>query len=230
MKTLGIIGGMSPESTAVYYTHINRRINQKAGGNASAPILLHSVEFQRIVDCQKSGDWAAAGEILTDSARILQQAGAEGILLATNTMHKVAADIVRAIDVPFLHILDGVAAAVLAQNFHTIGLLGTQFAMQDRFYRDGLAARGIDAIVPDAAVQAEIHRIIFEQLCVGKICAESKQFYLDTIRQLADNGAQCMILGCTEIGLLIQQSDTSIALFDSTECHIEMAVDFIQAA
>lgn len=231
MKTLGIIGGMSPESTATYYTAINRLVNQKQGGNHSAPILLHSVEFQEIVSCQKTGNWQLAGEILAQSAKNLQNAGAQAILLATNTMHKVANPIQAAIDVPFLHILDGVGARIKAQNISKVGLLGTRFTMQDRFYRDGLAARGVATIVPDEEAQNEIHRIIFEELCVGQLQERSKQFYLATMQQLAKQGAQGMILGCTEIGLLVNQNDTDIALFDTTEIHIQMAVDFLfQAA
>lgn len=231
MKTLGIIGGMSPESTATYYTQINRQINQQLGGNHSAPLLLHSVEFQQIVDCQKSGNWTQAGKILAQSAQTLQRAGAQAILLATNTMHKVAAPIQAAIDVPFLHILDGVANAIKAQNISQVGLLGTRFTMQDSFYRDGLAERGIQAIVPNNDTQTEIHRIIFEELCVGTFPQCSKQFYLNTMQQLAEKGAQGMILGCTEIGLLVNQSDTTIALFDTTEIHVQMAVNFmLQAA
>ncbi|XXQ68449.1 aspartate/glutamate racemase family protein [Neisseriaceae bacterium B1] len=227
MNTLGIIGGMSPESTAVYYTQINRLVNQRLGGNHSAPLLLHSVEFEEIVRCQKSGDWDKAGEILADSARVLQQAGAQAMVLATNTMHKVAAPIAAAVDVPFLHILDGVAAAILARGMNTVGLLGTRFTMQDTFYREGLAARGVQAIVPDEAAQMEIHRIIFDELCVGKFPAASRDFYLHTMNDLAAKGAQGMILGCTEIGLLVQQSDTTLPLFDTTEIHVKMVVDFI---
>lgn len=230
MKKLGIIGGMSPESTATYYTQINRLINQQLGGNHSAPMILDSVEFQAIVDCQKNGHWQQAGEILAASANRLQQAGAQAIVLATNTMHKVAKPIQAAIDVPFLHILDGVAASIKARNMNKIGLLGTRFTMQDSFYRDGLAARGVQAIVPDDDTQAEIHRIIFTELCVGECSASSKQFYLNTIQQLAQQGAQGMILGCTEIGLLVNQNDTEVALFDSTDIHVQMAVDFLLQA
>lgn len=230
MKTLGIIGGMSPESTAVYYTQINRLINQKKGGNFSAPIVLHSVEFQQIVDCQKSGDWQRAGEILAQSARILQQAGADAVLLATNTMHKVAAPVAAEVSIPFLHIIDGVAESIQRQGFDTVGLLGTQFTMQDGFYLAALAERGIKAVVPDERTQAEIHRIIFEELCVGECLPSSRDFYLHAVGQLAEQGAQGVILGCTEIGLLIGQPDTALPLFDSTAIHIDMAVRFIQAA
>ena len=184
MNTLGIIGGMSPESTAAYYLHINRRVNQIKGGNHSAPLLLHSVEFQHIADCQKSGDWQQAGDLLAQSARTLQNAGAQGILLATNTMHKVAAPIAAAVSVPFLHILDAVAQAARVQGFATVGLLGTRFTMQDGFYTD----------------------------------------------ELAERGTQAVILGCTEIGLLVQQGDTPVPLLDSTEIHVQKAVEFIVQA
>lgn len=227
MNTLGIIGGMSPESTAAYYTQINRLINRQKGGNHSAPILLASVEFQEIVDCQQRGDWHKAGEILAQAARTLEQAGADAVLLATNTMHKVAAPIQAAIGVPFLHILDSVAERIRAQGIRTVGLLGTRFTMQDAFYREGLAERGIQAIVPDECVQAEIHRIIFEELCVGNFTENSRRFYVQTIERLAAQGAQGIILGCTEIGLLVHPEDTVAPLFDTTEIHVHAAAEFI---
>ena len=227
MNTLGIIGGMSPESTAAYYTQINRLINRQKGGNHSAPILLASVEFQEIVDCQQRGDWHKAGEILAQAARTLEQAGADAVLLATNTMHKVAAPIQAVIGVPFLHILDSVAERIRAQGIRTVGLLGTRFTMQDAFYREGLAARGIQAIVPDECVQAEIHRIIFEELCVGNFPENSRRFYVQAIERLAAQGAQGIILGCTEIGLLVRPEDTAAPLFDTTEIHVQAAAEFI---
>lgn len=230
MNTLGIIGGMSPESTAVYYTQINRLINQQRGNNASAPLILYSVEFQEIVDCQKNGDWEKAGKILSQSAKILQNAGAQAVLLATNTMHKVAAPIEAELNIPFLHILTGVAQHIKTQRIHKVGLLGTRFTMQDEFYRTGLAERGIEAIVPDVPTQMEIHRIIFDELCIGKLTPTSKQFYLRAMNDLAQQGAQGMILGCTEIGLLVQQQDTPIPLFDSTQIHVQMAVEFISGS
>ena len=227
MNTLGIIGGMSPESTAAYYTQINRLINRQKGGNHSAPILLASVEFQEIVDCQQRGDWHKAGEILAHAARTLEQAGADAILLSTNTMHKVAAPIQAAIGVPFLHILDSVAERIRTQGIRTVGLLGTRFTMQDAFYREGLAARGIQAIVPDECVQAEIHRIIFEELCVGHFPENSRRFYVQAIERLAAQGAQGIILGCTEIGLLVRPEDTAAPLFDTTVIHVQAAAEFI---
>lgn len=212
MKTLGIIGGMSPESTVTYYSQINRLVNQAKGGNHSAKLLMVSVEFEQIVQCQKVGDWQRAGQILADAAQRLEQIGAQGILLATNTMHKVA---------------DQITAAIQAQKVQKVALLGTRFTMQDGFYRNGLRERGISALVPNAEQQAEIHRIIFEELCVGKFLPESKQFYLEVIADLHRQGAQGVILGCTEIGLLIQQTDFALPFFDTSQCHTKMAVEFI---
>ncbi|WP_439328477.1 aspartate/glutamate racemase family protein [Lonepinella sp. BR2357] len=227
MKTLGIIGGMSPESTITYYQQINRLVNQKLGGNHSAPLLMVSVEFEQIVQCQKSGDWQKAGEILAQAGQKLEQMGADAVLLATNTMHKVAPQIMEQINVPFLHILDATANAIKTKGLSKIAVLGTAFTMQDEFYRNGLTQRGIEMLVPDAKNQQEIHRIIFEELCVGKILPTSKQFYSQTIAELAQQGAEGVILGCTEIGLLVQQNDTVLTLFDTAQLHSEMAVGFI---
>lgn len=227
MKTLGIIGGMSAESTVTYYLEINRLVNQTQGGNTSAPILLDSLNFEEIVQLQRSGNWQKTGEILASSAHKLQQMGADAILLATNTMHKNAPEIEQAIAVPFLHILDGTAAAIKAKGLRKIGVLGTAFTMQDPFYRDGLAARGIKAIMPELSAQAELHRIIFEELCRGKFLPESKAFYLNIINQLAEKGAEGVILGCTEIGLLVQQADHALPFFDTAQIHSQAAVEFI---
>lgn len=229
MKTLGIIGGMSAESTVTYYLEINRLINRAQGGNTSAPILLDSLNFEEIVQLQRSGNWQKTGEVLANSARKLQQMGADAILLATNTMHKNAPEIEQAISVPFLHILDGTASAIKSQGLRKIGVLGTAFTMQDPFYRNGLAARGIDAVMPNLSAQAELHRIIFEELCRGKFLPESKAFYLNIIDQLANQGAEGVILGCTEIGLLVQQADHSLPFFDTAQLHSQAAVAFILA-
>ncbi|QLD32382.1 aspartate/glutamate racemase family protein [Mannheimia varigena] len=227
MKTLGILGGMSPESTVSYYVNINRAVNQALGGNASAKILMSSVNFEEIAQCQKQGHWQQAGEILSEQARLLEQAGAEGILLATNTMHKVANQITDTISVPFLHILDCVAKAIQAKGISKVALLGTQFTMSDNFYCDGLLERGITPIVPDESTQKEIHRIIFDELCLGKIEQNSKDFYLKTIEDLIALGAESVILGCTEIGLLIQQKDCRLPFFDTAALHSQMAAEFI---
>ncbi|MDG2916988.1 aspartate/glutamate racemase family protein [Bisgaard Taxon 10/6] len=227
MKTLGILGGMSPESTASYYVNVNRAVNRALGGNRSAKILMSSVDFEEIVQCQKSGDWQKAGEILAEQAELLERAGADGILLATNTMHKVASRITDRINVPFLHILDVVANRIKARGLSCVALLGTAFTMSDNFYRDGLTERGVNAIVPDQRDQREIHRIIFDELCLGVIKPESKDFYLKTIEKLTALGAEGVILGCTEIGLLINQTDSALPFFDTAALHSEMAVNFI---
>ncbi len=227
MKTLGIIGGMSPESTAIYYLEINRLVNQKAGGNHSAPMVMLSVDFEEIVQRQKSGAWQETGKILAEAAVKLESIGAQGILLATNTMHKNAAEIQAAVQIPFLHILDATVAAIKAQSIKKVGVLGTAFTMQDAFYRDGLKQRGVEMVVPDEQAQAEVHRIIFEELCLGKILPESRDFYLDTVQYLAGQGAEGVILGCTEIGLLIQEGDHALPFFDTAALHAQAAADFV---
>lgn len=225
MKTIGIIGGMSAESTALYYQTINRAINARLGGNHSASIVLHSLDFARIVALQQSGDWQSAGDILADSARKLQSIGADFILLATNTMHKVADHIESAITIPFLHVIDATAQAISARGLQRIGLLGTRFTMTDPFYRERMARHGIELIVPDPAMQDDIHRIIFEELCVNRIEPSSKARYQQAIAELQARGAEGIILGCTEICLLIGDKDTPLPLFDSTALHALAAVD-----
>ncbi|QIM62535.1 aspartate/glutamate racemase [Pasteurellaceae bacterium Orientalotternb1] len=227
MKTLGIIGGMSPESTVTYYSQINRLVNKAKGGNHSAKLLMVSVEFEQIVQCQKAGDWQKAGQILAEAAQALEKMGADGILLATNTMHKVAEQIISATHIPFLHIIDATAQGIKAQGLQKVALLGTRFTMQDDFYRNGLNERGIIAIVPNESQQTEIHRIIFEELCFGKFLSTSKQYYLDVITDLQRQGAEGVILGCTEIGLLIQQADLTLPFFDTSMLHSQMAAEFI---
>lgn len=227
MKTLGIIGGMSSASTETYYHEINRLVNQAKGYHHSAPLIVYSVDFEPIVQYQKQNEWQKAGKLLAEIAEKLQQIGAEGILLATNTMHKVAPAIQEKITVPFLHIVDATAQAIQAQNIQKVALLGTQFVMQQDFYKHGLAQYQIEAIVPDKETQQEVHRIIFQELCVGHISPQSKQYYLNVIEQLISQGAKGVILGCTEIGLLIQQDDVNIPVFDTATLHAKMAVDFI---
>lgn len=227
MKTLGIIGGMSPESTITYYQEINRLVNQQAGDNHSAPLVMLSVDFEEIVQLQKSGAWQETGKILADAAVKLESIGAQGILLATNTMHKNADAIQAAIKIPFLHILDATASIIQSQGIKKVGVLGTAFTMQDTFYRDGLKQRGIEMLVPDEQRQAEIHRIIFEELCLGKILPASRNLYLDTVQHLAEQGAEGIILGCTEIGLIIQNSDHQLPFFDTAALHAQAAANFV---
>lgn len=227
MKTIGILGGMSAESTATYYNYINHKINQAKGANSSAPLIVYSVNFEEIVQCQKQNNWQKAGEILANNAKKLESIGADAILLATNTMHLLAPTIQNNITVPFLHIVDATAQAIKAKNIDKVALLGTQFVMQQDFYKNKLASFGIESVVPDTSAQAEIHRIIFNELCVGEIKPSSKQFYLDVIHQLRQQGANAVILGCTEIGLLINQDDLALPVFDTALLHAQMAVDFI---
>lgn len=226
MKSLGILGGMSPESTALYYQIINRAINARLGGNHSADLYLHSVNFEDIVALQQAADWQRAGEMLAASAQKLQSIGARAIVLATNTMHKVAPAIAAAIDIPLLHVVDATAAAIRAQGLTRVGLLGTAFTMQDGFYHERMAACGVELLVPESAQQADIHRIIFTELCRNRILPASKALYQQAIAALQRQGAQGIILGCTEIGLLIRPDDSPLPVFDSTEIHALAAVDF----
>ncbi|WP_150538580.1 aspartate/glutamate racemase family protein [Actinobacillus vicugnae] len=227
MNTLGIIGGMSPASTTTYYDQINQIVNQAKGGNTTAPVIVYSVEFGEIVACQKSGDWQKAAEILGNAAQKLEQIGAKAVLIATNTMHKVADEVQRAVNIPLIHIIDTTATAIKQQGLSKVALLGTAFVIQQDFYKDGLAKRGVQAVVPNEADQAEIHRIIFDELCVGKVLPESKAFFLSVIEKLQQQGIEGVILGCTEIGLLIQQADSSLPFFDTAELHAKAAAEFV---
>lgn len=225
MKTIGIIGGMSFESTELYYHMINHTINQRLGGHHSGKILLYSVDFETIKTKQNQGNWQEAGEILADAAYRLQNAGADFILLATNTMHKVAPQIEAVLNIPFIHLADTTAKHIKKQNIHTVGLLGTRFTMSDDFYTSRLRQHNLNVLVPDEATQTQIHNIIFDELTLGKIIPSSRQIYLQAITQLAKQGANAVILGCTEITLLIDQSHTKIPLFDTTTIHALAAVD-----
>ncbi len=227
MKTIGIIGGMSPESTVLYYQTINREINRRLGGNRSADLVMHSVDFERIAQMQRAGDWAAAGALLAESARKLQSIGADALVLATNTMHKVADEIQAAVQIPLLHVVDATTEAIQAQGLDAVGLLGTRFTMSDGFYTERMSRLGVRTLVPSEKQQAEIHRVIFEELCVGRIEAAAKTYYLNVIEDLQMQGAQGVILGCTEIGLLLQAEDSPLPLFDSADIHAQAAVAFI---
>lgn len=230
-KTLGIIGGMSYESTAWYYQLINKAINEQLGNSHSAKLMIASVDFEPIVQQQKSGDWQASGKVLAEQAQNLEKAGVNGILLATNTMHKVANDIKNAISVPFLHIVECMADELQANNINTIGLLGTEFTMQDGFYHTVLESRGIEVVTPDLSMQQQLHRIIFDELCHGKVLDESRTVFINAIKQLQSNDAQGVILGCTEIGLLINQDShqthSPLPTFDSTLVHVQKAVSWM---
>ncbi|WP_294033502.1 aspartate/glutamate racemase family protein [uncultured Moraxella sp.] len=227
MKTLGIIGGMSPASTVLYYQSINQLVNQACGANTSAPLLIDSLNFEVIANLQRQGDWQAMGRILANSAKRLCEMGADGILLATNTMHKVADDIQAVIDVPFIHIVDATAGTISQQGITRVALLGTAFTMSETFYRDKLAEFGIECIVPTPSEQAVIHQIIFDELTLGVVRDESKRAYLTIIQALLKKGAQAVVLGCTEIGLLINEADVPVPVFDTAQIHAMAGATFI---
>ena len=227
MKTIGLIGGMSWESTANYYRDINERVKQRLGGLHSARILLYSVDFQEIERLQHQGRWDEAGEQLGDIARRLEGAGADVVALCTNTMHKVAPAIEAALRVPFLHIADPTAQAVKQAGIGRIGLLGTRFTMEEDFYRGRLVQRhGLDVIVPDPAERETVHRVIYDELCLGKVEERSRKAYRDIIAHLVERGAEGVILGCTEIAMLVSPADSPVPLFDTTQLHAVSAVDF----
>ena len=229
MKTLGLIGGMSWESTVPYYRQINQQINQRLGGLHSAKIILYSVDFQQIEALQRSGDWQQAGRILAEAAQVLQHAGAEGLVLCTNTMHKVADAILAATPLPFLHIADATAQQIQQQGLSRIGLLGTRFTMEQDFYKARLAAQDIEVIIPDQAGRGLVHQVIYEELCRGQIHPASRLAYQQIIADLVAQGAEGVILGCTEIGLLVQPEDAAVPLFDTTAIHARTAADWMLA-
>lgn len=224
MKTIGLLGGMSWESTQTYYRLLNQQVGQALGGFHSAKIVLYSVDFADIEALQRQGDWPAMATILATAAQRLEAAGADGLLIATNTMHKVADEVAAAISLPLLHIAEATADALVRDGVTCVGLLGTRFTMEQAFYRERLEARGIEVVVPDSEQRETVHRVIFEELCKGIIDPDSKQAYLGIVDALAERGAQGVILGCTEIGMLIKASDTAVALYDTTEIHAAEAV------
>ncbi|MCH8491676.1 MAG: aspartate/glutamate racemase family protein [Idiomarina sp.] len=224
MKTIGLIGGMSWESTQVYYRLLNEHVKQRLGGHHSAKVVLVSVDFAEIAALQHTGNWDATAAILADAAQALERAGADFILIGTNTMHKVADEVAAAVSVPLLHIIDVTAAALQARNITRVGLLGTQFTMEQAFYRARLEAQGITVMVPEPEERALVHRVIYDELCQGQFLAASKQAYIKVIEGLAAQGAEGVILGCTEIGMLLQHGDGPLPLFDTAELHAEAAV------
>lgn len=225
-RTLGIIGGMSWESTESYYRLINEGIKAKLGNLHSADLLIHSIDFAPIGELQAQGAWDEMGEILAHSGKRLQAAGAQGLLIATNTMHKVIDDVQAATNLPIIHIADATAKAIQVQGLTKIALLGTQFTMTQDFYKQRLIDAGLQVLIPENDARAEVHRIIYDELCQGQFLDSSRQYYSQVIKDLANKGAEGVILGCTEIGLLIQQADSPIAVFDTTAIHAA-AVDFL---
>lgn len=226
MKTIGLIGGMSWESTVPYYRVVNETVRERLGGLHSARVILYSVDFDEVERMQRHGDWDAAGALLARAARALATAGADFLVLCTNTMHLVAPAIEAAAGVPLLHIADPTADAVKAAGCTTVGLLGTRFTMEQAFYKDRLRERhGLRVLVPGAAERAEVHRVIYDELCLGRIDAGSRESYRRVMAGLVAQGAQAIILGCTEISLLVSQADASVPLFDTTALHARGAAD-----
>ena len=225
MKTIGIIGGMSWESTVTYYRLINEEVGRRMGGFHSAEIILSSVDFGEIERMQTTGDWDTAGRALAEEAITLERAGADLLLLATNTMHKVAGAIERAVSIPLLHIADATGRAVVAHGIGTVALLGTRYTMEQDFYKGRLASRyGLETLVPDADDRATVDAVIFNELVHGKVTGASKRSYVDIIGRLVKSGAEAVILGCTEIGMLVGQKDVEVPVFDTTELHAAAAV------
>ncbi|HKL51086.1 MAG TPA: aspartate/glutamate racemase family protein [Wenzhouxiangellaceae bacterium] len=230
MKTIGLIGGMSWESTVPYYRRINQRVAERLGGLHSARIIMHSVDFFEIERLQAAGDWDRAGDLLAAIARSLELAGADILVLCTNTMHVVADRIREAAGIPFLHIADATAEAVATAGMTSVGLLGTRFTMERDFYRGRLAKKhGIRVLVPSEPDREIVHRVIFDELCRGDFRRESRAEYVRIIDDLAANGAEAAILGCTEIGLLVRPEDVSVRLFDTAVIHAEAAARFALA-
>jgi aspartate racemase len=226
MKILGLLGGMSWESTIPYYRIVNERVRDRLGGLHSARLALYSVDFAEIERLQMQGDWDEAGRQLADAAAALQRAGAQAIVICTNTMHKVAAAVEAGSGLPLLHIADATAVRIRSAGLARIGLLGTRFTMEQDFYRERLEAHGLDVIVPDAAQRDEVHRVIYDELCRGEILDASRERYRAIMADLVRRGAEGIILGCTEIGLLVGAADTTVPTFDTTRIHAEAAADW----
>ncbi|MGW6532699.1 aspartate/glutamate racemase family protein [Streptomyces venezuelae] len=225
MKTIGLIGGMSWESSAEYYRLLNALVRERLGGLHSARCVLYSVDFAEIERLQVAGEWERAGDVLAAAGKGVEAAGADLVLICTNTMHKVADQVQAALSVPLLHLGDATAEAVRRAGITRVGLLGTAFTMEQDFYRDRLAAHGLDVLVPDEAGRGLVHRVIYQELCLGVVREESRAAYQEVIHSLIDGGAQGVILGCTEIELLIGQEHSPVPVFPTTRLHAEAAVD-----
>jgi aspartate racemase len=225
MKRIGLIGGMSWESTTTYYRLINEGVKTRLGGLHSAELVLYSVDMHQVDQLQHIGDWSAAGSLLADAAKALERAGAEGLILCTNTMHKVAPQIEATVDIPLLHIADPTAETVRKSGVDTVGLLGTRFTMEQRFYKDRLRDRhGLQVVIPEETDREIVHRVIYEELCLGRIEPASRSEYRRIMTALSSQGAQAIILGCTEIALLVEPEDAFVPLFDTTQLHAGQAV------
>ena len=223
LKTIGLIGGMSWESTVTYYKIINETIKEKLGGLHSAKCILYSVDFQEIEECQANGNWEKSGEILGEAAYNLEKAGADFIVICTNTMHKVVNQIKEKISIPILHIAEMKAEKILEKGLKNIALLGTKYTMEQDFYKSKLIEKGINVIIPDKNDIEIINEVIYDELCLGTINSDSKKKFLEIVDKLRSKGAEGIILGCTEIGLLIKNEDTDVPLFDTAIIHAEQA-------
>ncbi|MDK2966740.1 aspartate/glutamate racemase family protein [Lacrimispora sp.] len=219
MKTIGLIGGMSWESTVTYYQIMNETVKQELGGLHSAKILLYSVDFSEIERCQAEGDWEKSGNILSAAAKALEKAGADFLLIGTNTMHKVVPQIKKKINIPIIHIAEVTAEELKQNHITTVALLGTKYTMTQEFYKEKLENAGITVLIPEAKDIEAVNSIIYNELCLGTVLETSKETYLRIIDSLKNRGAQGVILGCTEIGLLIQQEDVDLPVFDTTKIH-----------
>ena len=229
-RVIGMLGGMSWESSAEYYRLANELVRERLGGLHSARCVLASLDFAEVERLQVAGEWAQAGDLLAEAARGLEAAGAELLVLCTNTMHKVADQVQAAVGIPLLHLADAAAEAVTAAGLDTVGLLGTGFTMEQDFYRERLARHGLRVLVPQAEDRAEVHRVIYDELCLGVVREESREVYRGVIRRLAEAGAEGIVLGCTEIELLVGQADSPVPVFPTTRLHVEAAVTAALAA
>lgn len=229
MKTIGLIGGMSWESTLLYYRIINEQTRQRLGGLHSAQIAMLSVDFAPIEAMQHSGDWAGTARVLGDAAKSLEDAGADFFLICTNTMHQVADEVQAAVSIPLLHIADATGKKLQADGVKKIGLLGTAFTMEMDFYRSRIEAAGIEVVVPEMHDRQSVHDIIYQELCLGVVDADSREVYLSVIERIREQGIEGVILGCTEIGMLIGSEHTNLPLYDTTVIHAEQAVDTMLA-
>lgn len=225
MKTIGLIGGMSWESTVTYYQILNEAVKERLGGLHSAKVLLYSVDFFEVEACMSRGDWEEAARMLGDVAERLERAGADMVLICTNTLHKVAPQVQKRIRVPLIHIAEAAADALLAQDITRVALLGTKYTMTQEFYRDVLIARGIEVLIPEGRDIELVNRVIFEELCLGVVKDSSKREYLRIIGDLERRGAEGLLLGCTELGLILSQQDVSLPVFDTTVIHAKKAAE-----
>lgn len=227
MKTIGMIGGMSWESSVEYYREINNGVKQQLGGLHSAKIILHSVDFAPIEKLQHGGDWDGTAQILTEAAQSVEAGGADFFIICTNTMHKVAESVAGSVNIPLLHIADATAEALRQDNIVKVGLLGTSFTMEQSFYKGRLINNhGIEVMVPESQDRNIIHEVIFKELCLGQQNPQSKKEYLRIVESLSGKGCEAVILGCTEIGMLIGQTDTDTPLYDTTKIHAAKAVEW----